>query len=114
MKSFARPAGLLRLIVVVALFAAANSLSFAKEIKLTYLAPGQPDSTVILAPPPLPGSAEQDADMAEVVAIQKACTTNEATVAHGEKKFSVFNFTPAIGDFAKPDQFPRTLAFFQG
>src|SRR5579872_1282216 len=78
-----------------------------------YLAAGQPDSAAILAPPPLPGSAEQTADMAEVIAIHHACTTNEATVAFSEKKFSIFTFAPAIGTFFQPGKFPKTEAFFK-
>jgi acid phosphatase (class A) len=79
---------------------------------LNYLAPGQPDSSILLAPPPLPGSAEQAADMAEVVAVYHACPTNEAAVAFSEKKFSIFNFAPAIGTFFQPGKFPKTEAFF--
>jgi acid phosphatase (class A) len=80
---------------------------------LNYLAPGQPDSSIFLAPPPLPGSPEQAADMAEVVAVFHACPTNEAALAFSEKKFSIFNFTPAIGTFFQPGKFPKTEAFFE-
>jgi acid phosphatase (class A) len=80
---------------------------------LTYLAPGQPDSSILLAPPPLPGSPEQSADMAEVVAVFHVTTTNEAAVAFSENKFSIFNFTPAIGTFFQPGKFPQTEAFFE-
>jgi acid phosphatase (class A) len=80
---------------------------------LNYLAPGQPDSSIFLAPPPLPGSAEQSADMAEVVAVFHSCPTNEAAIAFSEKKFSIFNFTPAIGTFLQPGKFPKTEVFFE-
>ncbi len=80
--------------------------------RLYYLPAGKPDAVALLAPPPLPGSAEQDADMAEVAAVHRACTAEEAALAHAEKKFSVFTFTPAVGDFLKPDRLPRTAAFF--
>ena len=85
----------------------------AQARQLHYLHSGEPDAVVLLTPPPLPDSAEQEADMAEVVAIQRACTTNQAAVAFSEKKFSVFNFAPAIGDFFKSDRFPKTGAFFE-
>jgi acid phosphatase (class A) len=78
----------------------------------SYLAPGQPDSAILLAPPPLAGSAEQAADMAEVVAVHRACPTNDAALAFSEKKFSIFNFAPAIGTFFQPGKFPKTEAFF--
>ena len=85
----------------------------ARARQLHYLHNGEPDAVVLLAPPPRPDSAEQEADMAEVVAIQRACTTNQAVVAFSEKKFSVFNFAPAVGDSFKPDRFPKTGAFFE-
>jgi acid phosphatase (class A) len=112
MKSLIQPAKRLRAMVFVGLVAAASIFSSAKEITLTYLAPGRPDSRLILVPPPLLDSAEQEADMAEVAAIQRACTTNQAAIAFSEKKFSVFNFMPAIGDSFQPDKFPRTGTFF--
>jgi acid phosphatase (class A) len=102
----------LRLPLAALLLLAVSSLPLGAK-DLLYLSAGQPDSTVILAPPPLPGSAEQDADMAEVVAVHQACTSNEAAVAFSEKKFSVFNFTPAVGEFFQPGRFPRTEAFFE-
>ena len=77
-----------------------------------YLRAGQPDSAGLLAPPPLPNSAEQTADMAAVVAIYHACSTNDAALAFGEKKFSIFNFTPALGGCLQPGKFPKTEAFF--
>src|SRR6267143_2370348 len=40
----------------------------AAEEPLRYLPSGGPDAAVVLSPPPLPGSPEQAADMAEVVA----------------------------------------------
>ena len=51
---------------------------------LHYLSAGQPDSARLLAPPPLPDSAEQAADMATVVAVCRACSTNAASLAFGE------------------------------
>src|SRR5664279_748310 len=77
-----------------------------------YLPAGEPDAAVLLAPPPLPGSPEQAADMAAVVAVCHACTTNDAALAFGEKKFSIFNFAPAIGEFFQRGKLPVTEAFF--
>ena len=86
---------------------------FAKESELTYLTAGQPEGSVFLPPPPLMGSAEQATDMAAVVAVHAACTTNEAELAFSEKKFSIFTFTPAIGVFFQPGKLPKTEAFFE-
>lgn len=80
---------------------------------LPYLAAARPDAAALLAEPPLPDSAEQAADLAEVVAVHSACTSNETALAFSEKKFSIFNFTPAIGDFFQPGKFPKTEALFE-
>ena len=77
-----------------------------------YLPDGKPDAIALLAPPPLSGSPEQAADMAEVVAVRRACTAGEQAAAYSEKKFDIFNFTPAIGDFFQPGKFPTTGDFF--
>jgi acid phosphatase (class A) len=113
MKLFAISARLVRPAVLLAVLAASVLLSFAKDGALNYLPPGAPDSAAILAPPPVAGSAEQAADMAEVVAVHRACTTNEAATAFSEKKFSVFNFTPAVGGFFQAGKFPKAEAFFE-
>jgi acid phosphatase (class A) len=81
--------------------------------QIHYLPVGRPDAIALLAPPPLPGSQEQAADMAEVVAVYHASDSNEIAAAYSEKKFSIFNFTPAIGDFFQPGKFPKTEAFFE-
>ena len=79
---------------------------------LNYLKADKPDAIELLAPPPLPDSAEQSADMAEVKAVYHAATSNEITAAYSEKKFDIFNFTPAIGNFFQPGKFPKTEEFF--
>ena len=77
-----------------------------------YLADGKPEAITLLAPPPLPDSAEQAADMDEVRAVYHAASSNDIAVAYSEKKFSVFNFTPAIGVFFQSNNLPKTTAFF--
>ena len=57
-------------------------------------------------------SPEQAADMAEVQAVYHAATSNDIAAAYSEKKFNIFNFTPAIGDFFVAGKFPKTEAFF--
>jgi acid phosphatase (class A) len=79
----------------------------------SYLPDGKPDAIALLAPPPLPDSPEQAADMAEVVAVYHAATSNDIATAYSEKKFDIFNFTPAIGDFFTGGKFPKTEAFFE-
>jgi len=100
-------------LILGASFLLASFTDLLRAENLHYLPAGQPDSSVLLAPPPLPGSGEQAADMAAVVAIFHACSTNDAAIAFGEKKFSIFNFTPAIGQFFQPGKLPFTEALFQ-
>jgi acid phosphatase (class A) len=79
---------------------------------LHYLNGKKPDAIALLAPPPLPGSAEQAADMEEVRAVYHATASSDIAIAYSQKKFDIFNFTPAIGAFFTPGKFPKTEAFF--
>ena len=81
--------------------------------QLDYLADGKPDAIALLAPPPLADSPEQAADMAEVRAVCHDAPSNDVVIAFSEKKFSVFNFTPAVGAFFQSNNLPRTTAFFE-
>lgn len=78
---------------------------------LHYLAAGQPDSSVLLAPPPTENSAEDCADMASVVATVRSATSNETAVAFSEKKFGITNFSAVVGAILKPGNLPKTEAF---
>jgi acid phosphatase (class A) len=80
---------------------------------LTYLAPGQPEPATLLAPPPLPDSPEQAADMDEVRTVYHAASSNDMAAAYSEKKFTVFNFTEAVGSFFVKTNLPKTAAFFE-
>jgi acid phosphatase (class A) len=80
---------------------------------LHYLSPGKPDAIALLPPPPLPDSPEQAAEMNEVRAVYHAVSSNDMAAAYSEKKFNIFNFTPAIGDYFQPGKFPKTEAFFK-
>jgi acid phosphatase (class A) len=81
--------------------------------RLLYLPDGRPDATALLAPPPLPDSPEQAADMEEVKAVYHKADTNEITAAYSEKKFSIFTFTPVVGEFFQSNNLPKTAAFFE-
>ena len=80
---------------------------------LHFLAPDAVSAATLLCPPPLPGSAEQAADLNEVRAVYHAATSNEMAAAYSEKKFSIFTFTPVVGDFFQPNNLPKTTAFFE-
>jgi acid phosphatase (class A) len=79
---------------------------------LHYLKAGKPDAIELLAPPPLPDSAEQAGDMQEVRTVYHAAGSNDVAIAYSQKKFSIFTFTPAIGTFFTRGKFPKTEAFF--
>jgi acid phosphatase (class A) len=81
--------------------------------ELHYLPVGKPDAVALLAPPPLPASVEQAADMAETAAVHAQCPPVDAAAAKLEKKFFVFTFTPAIGSFFQPGKLPKTEAFLK-
>lgn len=79
---------------------------------LHYLADGKPNTTALLAPPPLPDSLEQAADLDEVRAVYHAATSNDMAIANSQKIFTVFTFAPAVGAFLQSDNLPKTTAFF--
>ena len=113
MKFITKPVLFPRAIVFAAVFALATLVSFAKESALNYLEPGQPDAATLLAPPPLLDSPEQAADLDEVRAVYHAATSNDIAAAYAEKKFSVFNFTDAVGSYFVETNLPKTAAFFE-
>jgi acid phosphatase (class A) len=80
--------------------------------QLHFLAPDAVSAAILLPPPPLPDSAEQAADLNEVRAVYHAANSNDMAAAYSEKKFSIFNFTPVIGDFFQSNNLPKTAAFF--
>ena len=97
-------------VAVVCLSLAALPLC-AKD--LHYLPKGKPDAIALLAPPPPPDSPEQAADLQEVREVSRAALPADLTAARAETKFTIFTFTPAIGDFFRPGKFPKTEVFLQ-
>ena len=95
------------------LCALAVALAPSGAAQTHYLPAGQPDAIALLAPPPLPDSPEQAADLAEVQSVSRAAPSNEIAAAMAEKKFTVFDFAPVIGDSFRPGAFPRTEEFFR-
>lgn len=78
-----------------------------------YLTPGQPDATVLLAPPPAAGSAENAADLELAFRVYSARTADELARAKDEVKLTVFHFGPAIGPWFVPEKLPKTAALFK-
>ena len=100
------------LIVLLSLAVAVTPLR-AAEPALHYLAPGKPAAAELLAPPPLIDSPEQTADITTVRAVYHAASNTDKQAAYDEKKFSVFNFTSAVGAYFVATNLPKTAAFFE-
>jgi len=90
-----------------------DSAQVAAAVELHFLAPDSVSAAALLAPPPLPDSSEQAADMDEVQKVYHAASTNDVFTAYSEKKFSVFNFTSDIGAFFIETNLPKTTSFFK-
>lgn len=80
---------------------------------LHYLEAGKPDAMNLLAPPPLPDSAEQQADIDTVRVVSRAASSNDTAMAFSETKFSVYTFEPVVGSFFQPTALPATTTFFE-
>ncbi len=80
---------------------------------LKYLAAGQPDPIVLLAPPPVAGSAEDAADLESAFRVYSAATPAERARGTDEVKLTIFHFAPAIGPWFVPGKFPKTEALFK-
>jgi acid phosphatase (class A) len=111
MKSIRKP--FLKFLVPVLFFLSLAIAPLGAQTNLNYLAPGRPEAAILLAPPPLPDSAEQAADMDEVRAVYHAAGSNDMAAAYSEKKFTVFNFAGAAGPFFQSNNLPKTTAFFE-
>ena len=116
------PALYLRPLVIAAIFVAAplraddtmaQPSQPVQTSQLHYLTGKKPDAIALLAPPPLPDSAEQAADMAEVQAVYHAANSNDIAIAYSQKKFTAYNFAPAIGAFFVSNNLPKTTAFLE-
>jgi len=102
-----------RSLALATIFALTSTVGISKESALNFLKAGKPGAEEILAPPPLPDSVEQAADLATVKSVYHSATEAEKQAAYDEKKFSVFNFTAAVGPFFQSANLPKTTAFFE-
>jgi acid phosphatase (class A) len=103
----------LRPLFCATLASALLTVAFAKNSELHFLKPGKPDAATLLCPPPLLDSPEQAAEMETVRAVFHAASTADKQAAYDEKKFSVFNFTTAVGPYFTATNLPKTAAFFE-
>ena len=111
MPNIYRSAFLARAAALTLLLSGACAISFAKETPLNYLAAEQISAEQLLPPPP--AGIEQLAELDTVRSVYHAASEADKKAAHGEKKFTVFNFTGAAGDFFVATNLPKTTAFFE-
>src|SRR6476659_3935976 len=71
-----------------------------------------PDGIRLLSPPPVPGTPEHKADLAEARAVFHARTDAELKRAEHDSNLSLWNFEPVIGPFFKKGKFPKMEALF--
>ncbi len=71
-----------------------------------------PDGIHLLAPPPVPGTPEHKADLAESRAVFHARTDAELKRAQHDANLSLWNFEPVIGPFFKKGKFPKMETLF--
>jgi len=97
-----------RIILTLTFFAFVSAPLRADE--LHYLSADQFDPIAVLPPPPEPGSPEQAADLATVIAVHNACAPSEFALAKSQDKYNVFVFASAIGPLFQRDKLPLTEA----
>src|SRR5579871_2795014 len=96
--------------VAAAVFATGVS---AKDATFNFLKAGHPDASEILPAPPALDSSEQAGDMNEVKFVYHAASDSDKAAANSERKFTVFNFTEAVGPWFVETNLPKTAAFFK-
>ena len=97
-----------RLLFAFALFAAAPT--WAAD---SYLTSAQVDLVILLPPPPAPGSAQEQTEMAEVLALQAARSPERAAQTVADSHESVFDqFGQTLGPKFDPAALPRVTALF--
>lgn len=78
-----------------------------------YLAAMAPDLTVLVAPPPAPGSVTQADDLRQVLVLQHSRTAAQLALADGDTHKSVFRFADVVGAGFRADRLPFTEMFFK-
>jgi acid phosphatase (class A) len=91
-------------------FASGPRLAFAEGG--TYLDAHQIDLPALLAPPPALGTAEQRADLARVLEVQRTRTPEQVERARSDVQKSVFRFADVLGPSFNEKNLPKTAALF--
>jgi acid phosphatase (class A) len=99
-------------LIVAAAFTLATGPQLAFADGGTYLDPQQIDLTRLLAPPPAPDSAQQEADLARVIEVQRTRTAAQVARAQADVHTSVFRFADVLGPKFTEANLPKTAALF--
>ncbi|MCB8882429.1 phosphatase PAP2 family protein [Acidisoma cellulosilytica] len=83
-----------------------------KSVTAYYIDPSQVDLDLLLAPPPVLGSAKESVDLATVVKAQADRTAEEAVDAEADHERSVFRFADVLGPQFTPENLPFATGFF--
>jgi acid phosphatase (class A) len=103
-----RIAGVL-LILLLGLLPAAQALSPPEPYSLV----ARIDLATLLPPPPLSGSAAEQADLAAVLAVQQSRTEAELAQAKADAEASIFRFADVAGAGFDAASLPRTAYLFE-
>ncbi len=79
----------------------------------SYLAADRPDGIALLAPPPVPDSAEEAADLASAREVFKGRSAAEETRAMKDASLAFSLFAPALGPGLELEHLPKTQALMR-
>jgi len=80
---------------------------------MKYLAQDDVNFIALLPEPPTKGSAEQKAEIQQILAIQATRTKDDEARAKREEKFEVFQFAGIVGEGFTAEKCPLTAAMFK-
>jgi acid phosphatase (class A) len=78
-----------------------------------YVDPHQIDLAALLAPPPDPSSAVQQADLDRLLDVQRSRTPEQVQRAQADTQKSVFRFADVLGPRFTAENLPKTAALFK-
>lgn len=78
-----------------------------------YISREQIDLSVLLAPPPAPGSPAQQAEIRQLLALQQTRTPEQEALAQADTQRSVLRFADVFGPDFTAGKCPRTVVLFK-
>lgn len=99
--------------ITLLLIATSSASQAAQSQEATYIDAQQIPLGTLLAPPPMDGSARQQADLAVVLEVQRSRTPEEEERAKADIVKSVFRFADVLGPTFNEANLPKTAALFK-